>query len=50
MAGRAQRAKGRLMEAFGALSDNKKAKDRGRLDQVMGSGRKKTRKAKRKVG
>ena len=49
MAGRTQRAKGRLREASGALADNKKAKDRGRLEQLIGSTRKKGRKARRKV-
>ena len=47
--GRTQRAKGRLREAFGALADNKKAKDKGRLEQLFGSTRKKGRKARRKV-
>jgi uncharacterized protein YjbJ (UPF0337 family) len=49
MAGRTQRGKGRLMEAIGALTDNKKAKDKGRLHQLVGSGRKKGRKARRKA-
>ena len=49
MAGRTQRAKGRLMEAVGALMNNKKAKDKGRLNQLIGGGRKKSRRAKRKV-
>jgi len=37
------------MEAFGALADNKKAKDKGRWQQLIGSGKKKGRKAKRKA-
>ena len=49
MAGRGQRVKGRLREAAGALADNKQAKDKGRLDQLIGSARKKARKGKRKV-
>ena len=49
MPGRTQRAKGRVMEAIGALSDNKKTKDKGRLNQFIGSGKKKTGKAKRKA-
>ena len=48
MAGRTRRAKGRLMEAFGALADNKKTKDKGRLQQLFGSGERKGRKAKRR--
>ena len=36
------------MEAFGALADNKKTKDKGRLQQLFGSGEKKGRKAKRR--
>jgi uncharacterized protein YjbJ (UPF0337 family) len=49
MAGRTQRGKGRVMEAVGALTDNKKTKDKGRLHQLIGSTKKKGHKAKRKV-
>ena len=38
MAGRAQRGRGRLMETWGALTDNKKLKDKGRLLQGKGTG------------
>ena len=37
------------MEAIGALTDNKKTKDKGRLHQLLGSGKKKSGKAKRKA-
>ena len=33
MAGRKKRAAGRLRESFGALTDNKKQKDKGRVQQ-----------------
>jgi uncharacterized protein YjbJ (UPF0337 family) len=37
MAGRMDRAKGRVAEAIGALFDNKKLKDKGRAARVMGT-------------
>ena len=37
MAGRMDRAKGRVAEALGALFDNKKLKDKGRASRVMGT-------------
>jgi len=49
MAGRTQKTRGRITEAMGALTGNSKAKDRGRLHQLMGSGRKTGRKARRKA-
>jgi uncharacterized protein YjbJ (UPF0337 family) len=49
MAGRTQKTRGRITEAMGALTGNSKAKDKGRLHQLMGSGRKTGRKAKRKA-
>ena len=49
MAGRAKRAKGRAKESLGALADNKKLKDKGRVDQAEGTARKKTRRAVDKV-
>jgi uncharacterized protein YjbJ (UPF0337 family) len=39
MAGRARRGKGRLMESWGALTDNKKLKDKGRALQGEGAAR-----------
>jgi uncharacterized protein YjbJ (UPF0337 family) len=49
MAGRAQKTRGRITEAMGALRGNSKAKDKGRLHQLMGSGKKTGRKARRKA-
>jgi uncharacterized protein YjbJ (UPF0337 family) len=49
MAGRTQKARGRIMEAMGALTGNSKAKDKGRLHQLIGTGRKTGRKARRKA-
>jgi uncharacterized protein YjbJ (UPF0337 family) len=40
MAGRRKRAKGRLRESFGALTDNKRLKDKGRIEQAAGTARK----------
>jgi len=50
MGGRADKAKGRIKEAVGALSDNKRLKDKGRDDRAKGSAKKGLGKAKRKVG
>lgn len=49
MAGRRQKTRGRITEAMGALTGNSKAKDKGRLHQLMGSGRKTGRKVRRKA-
>jgi uncharacterized protein YjbJ (UPF0337 family) len=49
MAGRTQKTRGRVTEAMGALRGNSKAKDKGRLHQLVGSGRKTGRKARRKA-
>lgn len=49
MAGRTTRAKGRVREAAGALADDKKMKDKGRLDQAKGSIKKRARKVRKKV-
>jgi uncharacterized protein YjbJ (UPF0337 family) len=49
MAGRTQKTRGRVTEAMGALRGNSKAKDKGRLHQLIGSGRKTGRKARRKA-
>lgn len=49
MAGRTQRARGRLTEAMGALKGKSKAKDKGRLHQLRGSGKKTGRKARRRA-
>ena len=49
MAGRTQKARGRLTEAMGALRGNSKAKDKGRLHQLVGTGRKKGTKVRRKA-
>ena len=49
MAGRTQKTRGRITEAMGALRGNSKAKDKGRLHQLMGSGRKTGRKVRRKA-
>jgi uncharacterized protein YjbJ (UPF0337 family) len=49
MAGRTQKARGRITEAMGALRGNSKAKDKGRLHQLMGTGKKTGRKARRKA-
>jgi len=49
MAGRTQKAKGRVKESAGALTGDKGMKDRGRLDQASGTAKQKTQKAKDKV-
>ena len=49
MAGRFDRAKGRLKESIGALADHKRLKDMGRVDQAKGSTKKHARKAGDKV-
>jgi uncharacterized protein YjbJ (UPF0337 family) len=41
MAGRTQKAKGRVKESAGALANDKEMKDRGRLDQAAGTAKKK---------
>ena len=47
MAGRTQKARGRITEAMGALRGNSKAKDKGRLHQLMGTGKEMGRKARK---
>jgi uncharacterized protein YjbJ (UPF0337 family) len=37
MRGRTKRGQGRLREALGALTDDKRQKDKGRLEQAVGS-------------
>jgi len=37
MAGKTEKAKGRVKEAAGALSGNRKLKREGRIDQLVGS-------------
>jgi uncharacterized protein YjbJ (UPF0337 family) len=37
MQGRTKRGKGRLRESLGALTDNKRQKDKGRFEQAVGS-------------
>jgi len=37
MRARTKRGKGRLREALGALTDNKRQKDKGRFEQAVGS-------------
>jgi uncharacterized protein YjbJ (UPF0337 family) len=49
MAGRTERAKGRVKESAGALADDKKLKDKGRVQQAKGSVKKRVGKAKRKA-
>jgi uncharacterized protein YjbJ (UPF0337 family) len=49
MAGRTQKTRGRVTEAMGALRGNSKAKDKGRLHQLIGTGRKSGRKVRRKA-
>ncbi len=39
MAGRVKRGRGRLMESVGALTDNKRLKDKGRLLRGEGTAR-----------
>ena len=39
MAGRIKRGRGRLMESVGALTDNKRLKDKGRLLRGQGKAR-----------
>lgn len=50
MQGRAKRGKGRLRESLGALTDNKRQKDKGRLEQAMGSTMKRADRVIRRVG
>jgi uncharacterized protein YjbJ (UPF0337 family) len=45
MAGRGDRAKGRIKESLGALADHKRLKDKGRVDQAKGSTKKRARRA-----
>src|SRR3954451_464108 len=45
MAGRGDRAKGRVKESLGALADHKRLKDKGRVDQAKGSTKKRARRA-----
>ena len=45
MAGRTKRAKGRVKESLGAVADNKRLKDKGRVDQAKGSTKKRADKA-----
>jgi uncharacterized protein YjbJ (UPF0337 family) len=49
MAGRADKSKGRIKEALGALSENRWLKERGRDDQAKGSLKKHFGKARRKL-
>jgi uncharacterized protein YjbJ (UPF0337 family) len=49
MAGRTDRAKGRLKESLGALADHKRLKDKGRVDQAKGSTKKRADKAADKI-
>jgi uncharacterized protein YjbJ (UPF0337 family) len=49
MAGKTDRAKGRVKESVGALADHKRLKDKGRVDQAKGSVKKRAAKTKRKV-
>jgi uncharacterized protein YjbJ (UPF0337 family) len=49
MAGRTDRAKGRIKESAGALADHKEMKDKGRVDQAKGSVKKRAKKAKKAV-
>jgi uncharacterized protein YjbJ (UPF0337 family) len=37
MRGSAKRGKGRLMESFGALTNSKRLKNKGRVEQAAGS-------------
>jgi uncharacterized protein YjbJ (UPF0337 family) len=50
MAGRTQKAKGRVKESVGALANDKEMKDRGRVDQATGSVKKHAGKAADKLG
>ena len=49
MRGSATRGKGRLKESLGALTDNKRLKDKGRVEQAAGSARKTADRMRRKV-
>lgn len=49
MGGRTKRGKGRLKESFGALIDNKRLKDKGRVERASGTARKKAGRAADKV-
>ena len=50
MRGRTKRGKGRLRESFGALTDNKRQKDKGRFEQALGSTMKRADRMFRRVG
>jgi uncharacterized protein YjbJ (UPF0337 family) len=50
MAGRGQKAKGRVKESVGALAGDKEMKDRGRVDQAAGGVKKRAGKAADEVG
>ena len=49
MAGKADKAKGRVKEGAGGLTGNKRLKDKGRADSAKGTVKKKTDKATDKV-
>jgi uncharacterized protein YjbJ (UPF0337 family) len=49
MAGRADKSKGRIKEAMGALTENRWLKERGRDDRAKGSLKKHFGKARRKL-
>jgi uncharacterized protein YjbJ (UPF0337 family) len=44
MGGKTDQIKGRIKEAAGVLTDNDRLKRRGKLDQVVGKAKEKTRK------
>ena len=50
MAGRVKRGRGRLMESVGALTDNKRLKDKGRLLRGEGRARSAADRVKRLLG
>lgn len=49
MGAKADRAKGRVKEGMGGLTDNKRLKDKGRADSAAGTVKKKAGKATNKV-
>lgn len=49
MSGKTRRAKGRVKESVGALTDDKELKDKGRVDQAVGTAKKKAGAAAKKV-
>ena len=49
MAGKTDKAKGRVKEGAGGLTDNKSLKNKGRADSAKGTAKKKTDKATNKV-